>query len=343
MRVNIIGGGLAGCALAYVLKQRGGEPIIYEAGDHVASGASGNMVGLYNPRFTAQYDAVADFYSTAFFEALKIFEQFDASVDWNPCGALHLIYSDQKRKRYPKTCKIWGWDQGDMRIVDAHEASDLAGMRILHDCLYLARAGTVSPRKLCAAYVRDVEIYTRARVDDLLMLDGDVTVLACGMGVLNFSAAGFLPLKPVRGQVSYVSAVEGLSALKTALCYGGYVAPAGGGGYCLGATFERDVPYNNVCDSDDRANLEQLFRVVPALAGSCEVSKSWAGVRTASKDHFPVVGRVAGALYVSAGHGSHGILSSLLSAIILANIILNKKNHIVKPATVSALSPERFV
>lgn len=51
-RIAIIGGGLAGTSCAYVLKQYGFEPVIYEAGDKLAYGASGNEVGLYNPRFS---------------------------------------------------------------------------------------------------------------------------------------------------------------------------------------------------------------------------------------------------------------------------------------------------
>ena len=72
MRVAIIGAGLAGTALAYVLKQGGAEPVIYEASGNIASGASGNDVGLYNPRFTAEQGPEQAFYSDAFFKAICI-------------------------------------------------------------------------------------------------------------------------------------------------------------------------------------------------------------------------------------------------------------------------------
>jgi len=327
MRINIIGGGLAGCALAYVLKQAGAEPIIYEAGGQLASGASGNAVGLYNPRFTAQYDAVGEFYSTAFFEALKVFEIFGDDVDWNPCGALHLMYNEQKRRRFPKTVASWGWSAEDMHLVDTAEASDLAGVAVDYDCLHLPRAGTVSPRKLCEAYARNAEVHLSAPVDDFSVLDGDVTVLACGLAALQFPVAQHLPLKPVRGQVSYVKGLDDSRALKTALCYGGYVTPATNGVHCVGATFERGANHNEIKDVDNDANLEQLYDTVSALSGKAQVVDQWVGVRTTSRDHFPVVGMLEEEGYISSAHGSHGVLSSFLSAKILTDSILSKKLH----------------
>lgn len=342
MQINIIGGGLAGCALAYVLKQAGAEPIIFEAGGHLASGASGNAVGLYNPRFAAQYDAVGEFYSTAFFEALKVFEIFGDDIDWNPCGALHLMCNDQKLRRFPKTVASWGWADGDMRLVDKAEASDLAGVAIDYECLYLPRAGTVSPRKLCEVYARGVEVHLNTRIDDLYDLDGDATILACGYGALDFPQAAFLPLRPVRGQVSYVQSSGDFGALKTALCYGGYVTPAINGVHCVGATFERQTNHREIKDADNDANLGQLFEAIPALNWGVSIVDQWAGVRTASRDHFPVVGMLGEGLYVSTAHGSHGVLSSLLLAKILTESILNHKNHVVSDSVFQALSASRF-
>ena len=117
MKVNIIGGGLAGCALAYVLKQNGVKPVIYEAGETLASGASGNDVGLYNPRFTASYGTVGQYFSTAFERALEIFKMFGDDIEWNPCGALHLMNDEKKTRRFPKMVDSWPWDQA--QIINA--------------------------------------------------------------------------------------------------------------------------------------------------------------------------------------------------------------------------------
>ena len=340
MRVNIIGGGLAGCALAFTLKQAGAEPVIYEASDTIASGASGNDIGLYNPRFTAQFDAVGQFYSKAFFEALKLFKVFGDAIDWNPCGALHLINDEKKARRFPKTVESWGWDEKEMRIINALEASDISGVPIEKDCLFLANSGFISPKKLCHRYVEGVEIRLNTPVSNLSMLDG-VTVLACGMGCLAFDQAAHIPLKAVRGQITYIEETDVSKSLKTTVGYGGYIAPSKDGVHCLGSTFQRWLDHSDLLPEDNEANLDKLHANVPALTGKYTVDHARASVRTTASDHFPVTGQLADNLYVSTAHGSHGILSSILSAQILTNKIM-KLQCDVGCDVLSALSPKRF-
>lgn len=340
MWVNIIGGGLAGCALAFTLKQAGAEPVIYEASNAIASGASGNDVGLYNPRFTAQFDAVGQFYSKAFFEALKLFWIFGDDIDWTPCGALHLINDEKKARRFPKTVGSWGWDEKEMRIINALEASEVSGVPIEKDCLFLANSGFISPKKLCHRYVDGVKIRLNTSVSDVSDLDG-VTVLACGMGCLAFDEAAHIPLKPVRGQITYIGETDTSCALKTTIGYGGYIAPSVDGSHCLGSTFQRWLDHSDVLPEDDQANLDKLYENVPALKGQYTVEAARASVRTTASDHFPVVGQLDENMYISTAHGSHGILSSLLSAKILTNKIMDLQCD-VGGCVLSALSPDRF-
>ena len=341
MKVNIIGGGLAGCALAYVLKNAGAEPVIYEAGNALASGASGNDVGLYNPRFCAEYNAVAEFYEAAFREALNVFSGFGDAVNFDQCGALHLITNDKKAVQYNKMLQSWRWEEGDMCLVSAQEASDIAGVEVDYDCLHLPQSGKVSPKKLCHAYAQGVDVHLNTPIENLNDLDGDVTVLACGVSSLAFESAQALPLSAVRGQVTYVRGQGALSNLKAILCYRGSVSPSVDGVHSVGSTFQRWLDHADVLADDDVANLGFLFDAVPALKGVYTVEKSWAGLRTASRDYFPVVGQLSEGVYISSAHGSHGLLSTLLSANTLSNTIL-KQEATVSNAVLSALSPQRF-
>lgn len=342
MRVNIIGGGLAGCALAYVLRREGAEPVIYEAADHIASGASGNDVGLYNPRFTAEFDAVGQFYSRAFYAALKVFESFGDAIEWNPCGALHLMNDEKKERRFPKTVKNWGWGEEGMRIVSAQEASEISGVQIPYDCLYLPQSGTVSPKKLCAQYSQGIEFHLNSPVSDIDTLDGDVTVLANGMSCLSFSEASHLPLKAVRGQITYIKQSDKAAPLNTTIGYGGYMTPSINGLHCVGSTFQRWLDHSDLIEEDNKDNIDKMVKNLPELAGAYDVCGARAGVRTTSKDHFPVVGALDENLYISTAHGSHGILSSLLSAIILSEKIMSK-HSIIPNGVYSALSSSRFL
>lgn len=333
MKINIIGGGLAGCTVAFVLKRAGFEPVIYEAGPSLASGASGNEVGLYNPRFTAEYDAVGQYYATAFERALDAFKEFGDAIEWNPCSALHLMNDEKKAKRFPKMVESWAWDQAE--IVNAEEASKIAGIEIDKDCLYLPQSGTVSPRKLCEAYARDVEVHLNTKIEE----PEGTTILACGMGVKNFID---LPLKAVRGQITYIEPSDISKHLKTTIGYGGYISPVINGTHCLGSTFQRWLDHSEIIEEDDRDNLEKFFDNIPAAKGDYSIQNHRASVRTTAPDHFPIVGQVSDNVYVSTAHGSHGILSSLLAAEIICAMLQGKKMP-VSDEVLDVLKPLRFL
>jgi tRNA 5-methylaminomethyl-2-thiouridine biosynthesis bifunctional protein len=343
MKVTIIGGGLAGCALAYVLKQAGMEPVIHETGMSLAAGASGNKAGLYNPRLSAERHAQSDYYSAAFAEAIRTFEIL-SGIEWNRCGALHLMSDEKRATRYAQTVKNWDWPQEHMRLVSRDEASAIAGVALAHDALWLPDSGSVSPEKLCAAYARGVEVKLNAKITALDEFHEEIVVFACGMGVKNFTQTRHIPVNAVRGQVTYVKPNAESAGLKTNLCYGGYFSPALNGEHMLGATFQRWLDHDSIIMEDDADNIAGLKQVAPALAENLEVMGHRAAVRTASKDHFPIVGRVKGQekLYVSTGHGSHGILSTLAAAHIIRDMILEKDSALFTKVMHNALCPGRF-
>lgn len=340
MRVAIIGGGLAGCSLAYALKQSGVSPVVYEAGASLASGASGNPTGLYNPRFSALRTPESDYYAAAFSLGLRLFKNFE-DIEWNPCGALHLMNDEKKEKRFHQMIKNWGWDPDHMRLVGMDEASALAGVDIRYDALYLPQSGSVSPRKLCAAYTRDVEVHLNTTVEDPRDIDVDAVVLACGPAIQSFCPD--LPINTVRGQLTHVRASQGSRDLKCTLCYGGYLAPANDDVHILGSTFQRWLSHSDILPEDDHQNLQKLAENIPGLEEGMAVVGNRAAVRATAPGHFPVVGPVRGAekLYVSGAHGSHGILSTLMAAHLLADMILERP-LCLSLDTVNALSPSRF-
>jgi tRNA 5-methylaminomethyl-2-thiouridine biosynthesis bifunctional protein len=340
VKIAIIGGGMAGCALACVLRETGAEPIIYEAGPTLASGASGNSCGLYNPRFSALRGAESDFYAAAYSQALRHFRSLE-DIDWTPCGSLHLMTSDKIQGRLHRTCANWGWDAAHMRLVDADEASQLAGIELHHDALYLPEGGSVSPKKLCAAYAHNIEVHLNTRIEKLDDLDASITVLAGGPAVAKFAPT--LPLIPVRGQITQVTATAASAALKCNICHSGYMTPARDSVHTLGATFQPDEADAEINEADDQENIQKLAEVVPGLAAGLKTVGQRASVRSTSRNRFPIIGKLPGhdAVYISAAHGSYGILSSLMGAHLLADMILDRPPCLPSDV-IKALSPERF-
>jgi len=274
--------------------------------------------------------------------AVRTFPSF-VGIDWNPCGSLHLMCEDKKENRFPQTLKNWGWECEHMSILDADEASDVAGVELMHSALYIPDAGAVSPKKLCEFYARGVEVHLNHPTYGMSELDADVKVLACGYGARKFY--DWLPLNQVRGQVTDVRSTVYSKRLKSNICYGGYITPVNDiGHHLLGATFQRWLNHSEPMVEDNEQNLEKLAAIAPRLAEGLKVVGHRAAVRTATQDHFPIVGRISQQdhVYVSVGHGSHGIVSTLMASYLLTDMILKRPYSLARD-TVAALAPERFL
>jgi tRNA 5-methylaminomethyl-2-thiouridine biosynthesis bifunctional protein len=346
MSIAIIGAGLAGTACAYILKRAGLNPVIYEAGHQIAEGASGNSIGLVNPRFSAHRSPESDYYTSAFALAVREFSRLN-DVGWRQCGALHLMVDEKKEKRFPQTAQNWGWPESEMRIVSPDEASAISGIQIRHAALYLAASGYLNPAKLCETYAHDIPIHLNTPINELEDIKADAIILACGGAVNNFKPASFIPLQSVRGQITQVRASESspLNNLKCNLGYGGYCAPANAEGlHTLGATFQRWLDHTDLCDDDDSDNINGLKAIAPEAANHLDVINRRAALRTSAKDHFPVVGKLPGHdnIYVSTAHGSHGIISTLAAAHLIADMILERPAS-QSNFTINSLSPARFM
>lgn len=332
-RIMIHGAGLAGCATAYALSQYGLKSTIYDPSG-VATGASGNPLGLINPRFTAFRTPDSDFYASGF--ALTAREMpLLSGVGYNPCGSVHLVTDEEKEKRFLRTVEHWGWQDGEMQYLNPALASDAAGAALGFPALYLSSSAQISPAALCGAYVERAGAVLSNRE-----LEADVHIYATGPGSARNPMLANLPVHTVRGQISLASATAESTALKTNICYGGYVSAPSGGMHVIGSTFQKWLTETEPRREDDADNLAKLAAHVPMLSG-LRASGARAALRTASRDRFPVIGRIDDGLFVTTAHGSHGILSSLAGAHLLADFIRGGPASLGKK-TVKALSPARF-
>ena len=334
--VAVIGGGLAGTSIAAKLAGYGVKVDLYED-KSIASGASGNARGLFNPRFTAQRNGISEFYASAFALTLRRFSRME-NIGYQPLGSLHLLTDPEKAKRLIGACENWGWHENHMRIVDAGEASRIAGIPLSSGALYLPQAGFVDPAKLCAELSKNVKVIS----DQLVHYDSyNAVIIAAGLGSIAFNQLNDIPLHTVRGQISYAPETDLTKQLKANICYGGYCSAAMGGFHVIGSTFQPWLNDTDVKAEDHDAILSNLNKYVPELATEMKITGGRAALRTTSKDRFPVVGKVNDNLYVSTAHGSHGIISSLLSAEIIAAEITGRVQP-VPDAIIAELSPERF-
>lgn len=351
-KIAIIGGGIAGAALAYTLSARGRDVTLFEK-NGLASGGSGNHIGLCNTRITGHRGPEADFYSTAFNLAHRIFANISSAHDigFDDCGCLHLIIDAAKDKRYTGFANKWGWHSDHARIIDARESSDVAGVNFAHPSLYLPDAAMISPKKTTEFMAAPAKIVMRditsiEQSGTGWIVDGDCfdcVVLAGSFDVLKFPMTKNWPIDKVRGQITEIAATELYARLKTNLSYGGYASLAKNGEAVIGSTFQTWIDDPALRTEDDLDNIQKLELASPELAKDLRVIGGRASFRSAARDRAPVIGRIYDFenLYTSTAHGSHGILSSMMGAEFITSKIMGDA-PILPQSVERFLSPARF-
>ncbi len=333
-KVAVIGAGLAGACVAYDLHQRNIAVTLFEK-NHIASGASGNMRGLFNPRFSQQRHAQSEFYASAFAQAYHFFETHADKIDYVQIGSLHLFTDAEKEKRLRGAHENWDWHPDHMQTTD-------------HG-LFLPQAGSISPKALCAHLARDIPLLVYDVLDVAKTESGwrvgdhsfDAVIFAGGAEMVAHPFLSSLPIHTVRGQI-ITGKMEDPTPYN--ICYGGYCAPYAQDEVVLGSTFQPWLTDTSSREEDTQLILKNFYDAVPDKKDSITVTGARAALRCASKDRFPIIGALQGYehLYVSTAHGSHGILSAGLGARLLADHLTNSV-HSLPTATLNALSPARFL
>jgi tRNA 5-methylaminomethyl-2-thiouridine biosynthesis bifunctional protein len=387
----LIGAGLAGCSTAHSLARRGWRITLIEQSDGIASGASGNPQGILQPRLAANQGAQSRFYLHALLFAFRQFKAMQSRRDigWHGDGILRLA-AEQR----PGLQKLFD-DPGryyDERVVEAvasTAASHLAGVALNGSALWLPLAGWLRPQALCRAYLAEIPATSLQRhfglavtdirrsdecwqvvANDKILATAPVLILCNGYQASHFAATRFLPLLPIRGQLSMAAASAASLALQRPVVGDKTICPAVAGCHSIGATFAAKVTDCRPLARDDQENLAgigAMFADPTWFPGP--VQQARASLRCNAGDYFPVVGAVpdycgfisanrglyrnAGAearphaaqlpgLFVNTAHGSHGLTSCPLAAELLASLV--EEDYLpIAAGLLAKLSPGRFI
>lgn len=373
----IIGGGLAGTSAAYSLLKRGWKVTLIERNSSLANGASGNPIGIVAPLITHKNDPIGEFYLAGFQHSLAQFTELN--IWFNNCGVIEL----GKNKIHKNTSDIIIPDK-DIKNISANEASNLSGIKINSDALYLEKSGFVNPPEICNANVasKNIEVIYSQNILSLAKTDNGwsaidslgneiaraaVVIITNASDAKTFSQCNFIPLHPVRGQLTYLPAQN--LGLKKILCYdGGYIAPEINGFHCVGATYSRISISAEISIEDHYENVENLRKIIdisdvdykqldgrvsfragvpdrrPVIGAVPDVNafnEDYADLKHGRKKEYPA-GKYLKGLYVSTGHGSRGLTSCPIGGEIIAAMINNEKLP-VSENIINSLNPARFI
>lgn len=376
----IIGAGLAGCFMAYSLARKGWKITLIDELNEVGRGASANEQAVLFPKLSAYNSPLTQFMLMAFLYATRVYQSI---LNQSELGALKgslLLAFNQKEQLAQSSLHDWLEHYPQLgRLVDSHEASELAGLELQQSGLFIPDSGWINSPALCQFLVatEGVSLVSGVSVDRLFFdkkwvvndMETEVLILTNGYKINSFQETAYLPIKPIRGQMTSVTATPQSAALAVPLCGDGHVLPAVDGAHWLGATYELKTDAPQIKEQDDVINLAKLAQLAPDVIWSDKVLNHWSGVRATTTDYLPIVGKIARAsefselyaglesnakrwipnagpyypgLYACAGFGSRGLTTIPLCAEWLASVINNEMSFL--PRTLQqALSPSRFL
>lgn len=202
-----------------------------------------------------------------------------------------------------------------------------------------------------------------------LIKETDVLIIANGMAINDLALSLKFPLEVIRGQVVALNESQISHQITKTLNADVHITPAINSKHYLGATYTRNSRNVDVSQKQNRDLLASLNKYYPDNFTENDISDTWVGFRTMSKDRVPIVGAVPdesffdkeyadirhgnttttyppasylSGLYLSAAHGSRGFTSSFLSAEIVASLI-NSDPSPVSKRVLDYLSPSRFI
>ncbi|MBJ6110966.1 FAD-dependent oxidoreductase [Hymenobacter sp. BT523] len=327
----VVGHGIAGATLAYVLRQRGHRVRVYDPGQ--ANSASNVAAGLMNPvagkRFAlswraaellpfagAFYRELEQRYGQVFFHEVPIFKLFNSVEEQN---AVLARSADQP----------WDGFVAELTTAEPH----LPGVHAPFGGAWLRGGGHVAVRELLAALAAEGtrEGWLAPEAFDWSQLTCDTAgatyagrvrarhVVCCeGAAAVRNPYFGWLPLTPNQGDVLDVECV-GLSPAQV-LNRGAYVVPLGGGQFRVGATY-RWPPFADGPTAVGREELAARLSVITDLPFA--VVGQRAGVRPAVRDRRPLLGPhpTVPALSFCGGYGSKGVMLAPRLAVLLADCL----------------------
>lgn len=300
--IALIGSGLAAAELAARLRQRG-YPVQVIAPDLPGSAASGNDQGAVYAKPGLEADPATCWYAQAMSYR---FRQWHARGQHWPgarTGLLHLL-PEQRWLSLRSALPTHPFSEL-CTAIDADNASKLSGQALRQPALWFADSGWISPRDFSRQQLAELPFIRQSAVAfrrqenrwqihlaDKSVVQAAAIIVAAGHHSADWPQTRWLPLKPVRGQVT---SVQGGKAPRTVLCGQSYVTPADAEGrWHFGASFDIGATDDNTTDDDRTANLTALSQIAEPLRveATAQALTDRAGVRATTPDYLPLAGPV---------------------------------------------------
>lgn len=315
-KVLVVGAGLAGANTAYALAKQGIEVEVWEQGDCIAGGASGNPQGMLYPKLAAQDTPVNRFYLSAYLHATRLYSSLDKNKKfWDACGLIQIPKHEKEAERFQKLLNEKLYPETILQASKDREGSlllPLSGWVVLTElCKTLLSHDNIKVclntklEDLSAIKTNNQTIVWQARSADL-KTDFSHVVLCTANDTKALDMTPNMPDYPIRGQVSFIDIEKAKSACKAmgesadktdfdkVLCEFGYVSPSINGLLHFGSTYDLKDQDDQVREEGHKRNLAILesLLLLPKETFNSEDCGGRVSFRCAVPDYTPIVGPV---------------------------------------------------
>jgi glycine oxidase len=364
--VIVVGGGAIGTAIAYQLAKAGEKVMLFDRGrvGGQATGASAGMIQLNPDRTTPPAMSTLELESARLFPALAADLQARTGMDigYRPAPLLHVALQEAEESSL-RMHRAWQLDHGvSVAWLDGPAVLDLEPTLspTIRAALFYPDDHQLLPLNFAQALARvavDLGAVVRegAAIDQLLtegdrvvgVSIGGETVQAGEVVIANGAWAASwsevlhtpIPVRPVRGQMVALR-TTGTGLRNVVSSADGYMLTKPDGSTYVGTTVE-DVGYDARPTVGGIAGLLALVpRLAPRLADATVV-RAWAGLRPATSDGLPLIGRIPGwhGVILAAGHFRDGILLAPVTGELVADLIARRRPRLA----LDAFDPGRFL
>ena len=362
--VCIIGGGIIGLSIARELAGRGlsVRVLAREPARHTASWAA---AGIFPPapRYAgAPPGDVLTAWSDELHRqwARDLLEETGIDNGLRACGGLHVAADDRQCARLCDAAATWRaqgtrcerLDAADIAVIEPALADAVAHGRLVGGVHLPAEMQIRPPRHLqalersCLARgvvietgvtVRDLEIHggmvrsaAAERAGNVAAVDAEHYVLAAGAWSAAIAERLGLALmtRPIRGQIALLRFPE--QPLRRVVNRGlGYLVPRDDGRLLVGSTLE-DAGFAAGTTPEAIDGLLGMVRNLLGTIDEATVEQSWSGLRPASIDGLPTIGRIPACdnAFVAAGHFRAGLHQSTGTAMLVADLITGRPSDV---------------
>jgi len=328
-KVAIIGAGIAGCATAYCLGNKGFACDIYESNSEIASGASGAAAGIFHPQissdmnFSSQFSWLSYLALLRFLSSLTIEDRSKIIISKGLHRFLENRSSKQKVLKLSKELNLSYW-------IKENDASTNTTFIKSERNIYFPHSAVIDMPALCQLYLNKIEkltpnVYTNTMVNSLVS-DGNDWQVSSNQGQKKYQHVVFCggakshllddlfiaDTNTTRGQTCQFQSENLSKVIKTTISEQVYLVPKldkSNHQFLLGATFDNeqstifnDHQLNNECQKEILNRCSKLLKdlSIPCLSDSGSNKSQMdnfplngsVGYRLHANDRFPMVGAV---------------------------------------------------